>query len=122
VIAAKGLDHRSVAGFLAAIAIMGLAALIPTLCFARPDARNGEALARQHCAGCHAIGTTGESPNPKSPPFRILSRRYPLDNLQEALAEGISVGHQGAEMPEFEFSPDEVDDLIEHMKRASRTR
>ena len=44
---------------------------------------------------CHAIGRSGASPNPKSPPFRDLSRRYPLSNLEEALGEGIVVGHEG---------------------------
>src|SRR5271163_1194156 len=75
----------------------------------------GYALAMNRCGGCHAIGKTGESANPKSPPFRYLSRRYRLSNLEEALAEGIIVGHEGLEMPQFQFSPAMIDALIAYM-------
>ena len=75
----------------------------------------GRALATTRCGRCHAIGKTGESTNPKSPPFRYLSRRYPLSDLQEALAEGIIVGHEGLEMPQFQFSPRMIDALIAYM-------
>jgi cytochrome c len=87
---------------------------------ARGDPRRGEAIARKNCATCHAIGRAGGSPNPNAPPFRMLWQRYPLESLEEALAEGISVGHQGgADMPEFAFSPRQIDDLIAFMKRVS---
>ena len=75
----------------------------------------GHALATTRCGRCHAIGKTGESANPKSPPFRYLSRRYPLSDLQEALAEGIIVGHEGLEMPQFQFSPGMIDALLAYM-------
>jgi mono/diheme cytochrome c family protein len=117
-----GLDRRSTIAFLLGTAIVGLAALLPTLGYALPDPRRGEALATEHCSGCHAVGTIDQSRNTKAPPFRTLSERYPLDNLQEALAEGIVVGHEGQEMPEFEFSPDDVADIIAHMKRISTKR
>jgi cytochrome c len=71
--------------------------------------------APNRCGGCHAIGKTGESNNPKSPPFRYLSRRYPLSDLQESLAEGIIVGHEGLEMPQFQFSPGMIDALLAYM-------
>jgi hypothetical protein len=57
----------------------------------------------------------GESTNPKSPPFRYLSRRYPLADLEEALAEGIIVGHEGVEMPHFQFSPPMIAALMAYM-------
>jgi cytochrome c len=107
---------------LATLAMVGLVALLPTLGFALPDPGRGETLAVAHCAACHAIGSAGDSPSPKAPAFRTLSSRYPLDNLQEALAEGITVGHEGQEMPEFAFSPDDVADLIAHMKRVAGQR
>jgi cytochrome c len=55
------------------------------------------------------------SSNPKSPPFRLISRRYPLSQLQEALAEGIMVGHEGLEMPHFQLSPAQIDALLAYM-------
>jgi cytochrome c len=75
----------------------------------------GHALVANRCGRCHAIGKTGESINPKSPPFRYLSRRYPLSDLQEALAEGIIVGHEGLEMPQFQLSPRMIDALLAYM-------
>jgi cytochrome c len=117
-----GLDRRSAIAFLAGTAILGFVALLPTLGYALPDPRRGETLATEHCSGCHAVDTIDQSRNEKAPPFRTLSERYPLDNLQEALAEGIVVGHEGQDMPEFEFSPDDVADLIAHMKRISSKR
>ena len=70
---------------------------------------------KDRCGRCHAIGKTGESTNPKSPPFRYLSRRYPLADLEEALAEGIIVGHEGVEMPHFQFSQPMIAALMAYM-------
>jgi hypothetical protein len=47
--------------------------------------------------------------------FRYLSRRYRLSDLEEALAEGIIVGHEGLEMPQFQFSPVMIDALLAYM-------
>ncbi len=77
--------------------------------------RRGEAIARKNCSACHAIGRSGASPNPKSPPFRELSRKYPISNLEEALGEGIVVGHEGLEMPQFQFSSAQVEALLAYL-------
>ena len=55
-------------------------------------ARGGR-IAERACASCHAIGTTGASPRAEAPPFRRLGAKYPPAALEEALAEGIVVGH-----------------------------
>ena len=75
----------------------------------------GQAIVKANCSRCHAIGPTGESPNPKSPPFRTLSKKYPVRNLEEALAEGIIVGHESEQMPPFEFSPSQVEAIIAYL-------
>jgi mono/diheme cytochrome c family protein len=66
----------------------------------------GFQLLRKNCARCHAIGPEGESPLAKAPPFRDVAKRYEPSRLEEALAEGIVTGHN--EMPQFEFTPEEV--------------
>lgn len=76
----------------------------------------GRHIAESHCARCHAIGRAGQSRNPKSPPFRFLSRRYPISSLEEALAEGIMVGHQGLEMPHFQLDPPRIDELLAYIE------
>jgi cytochrome c len=83
--------------------------------------RKGAALVRKNgCGSCHATGPTGTSRNEKAPPFRTLSERYPLENLEEAFAEGITVGHEGLEMPEFEFTPGEIDDLLAYIRSLTK--
>jgi mono/diheme cytochrome c family protein len=74
----------------------------------------GRALAETNCSACHAVGVSGESPAPEAPPFRTLSRNYRVDTLEEALAEGISVGHPA--MPQFQFEPADVDALIVYLQ------
>jgi mono/diheme cytochrome c family protein len=75
----------------------------------------GHEIAMINCSRCHAVGRTGLSPNPKSPPFRFLSRKYPLSGLEEALAEGIMVGHEGLEMPHFQLSPAQIDAFLAYL-------
>ncbi len=74
----------------------------------------GQALVQRNCGMCHATGRTGDSPFHPAPPFRDLNRRYKIDDLAEALAEGLITGHPA--MPEFRFSPAEVNDIIRYMR------
>lgn len=74
----------------------------------------GQTLAESNCGSCHAVGTSGESLAPEAPAFRTLSRNYRVDTLEEALAEGISVGHPA--MPQFAFAPDDVDALVAYLQ------
>jgi mono/diheme cytochrome c family protein len=76
--------------------------------------KRGEALLARNCARCHATGTAGLSPHPDAPPFRTLSRKYPIDGLAEALGEGLSVGHP--DMPEFTFEPEDVGAILSYLK------
>jgi mono/diheme cytochrome c family protein len=89
---------------------------------AAPDTvRRGEIFAQRNCATCHAIGRAGASAYDPAPPFRDLHKRYPVEMLEEALAEGIVVGHTGRrQMPEFRLMPDEIEDLIAYLKSLER--
>ena len=69
---------------------------------ATTPAGRGELLLTRNCARCHAVGPTGASSHPAAPPFRTLSRKYKIEGLAEALAEGLSTGHP--DMPEFVFA------------------
>lgn len=81
-----------------------------------PEAR-GLAFVQENCARCHAIGPRDESPYPPAPPLRTLNAKYDVEGLAEAFAEGIQVGHQGVqEMPAFELSPPEIDDLLAYLR------
>ena len=97
----------------------GLVALLPAITGAEAaNIQRGEKLAKERCAACHAIGKHGASPNLKAPTFRRIATQWPLEQLQEALAEGIVTGH-GA-MPEFTFEPKGIDDLLAYIGRLKR--
>jgi mono/diheme cytochrome c family protein len=74
----------------------------------------GEALVSEHCARCHAIAKGGASPHKDAPPFRILSRKYPVEDLAEALAEGIVAGHP--DMPIFVFNAHDVAAILQYLE------
>lgn len=74
----------------------------------------GKALLEKNCARCHAIGLEGASKHPKAPPYRDVVLRYPVENLAEALAEGIMTGHP--DMPELSFSPGEIDAILAYLR------
>lgn len=79
---------------------------------------SGHELAEIHCAVCHAVGQTDASSRPGAPAFRYLSRRYPVSNLEESLAEGIVTGHEG--MPEFTFEPADIDVFLGYLSSIQR--
>jgi mono/diheme cytochrome c family protein len=70
--------------------------------------------AQANCASCHAIGPTGDSPLRIAPPFRALHLRYPVEDLAESLAEGITTAH--AAMPQFQLDAAQIADLIAYLK------
>jgi cytochrome c len=99
------------------VTIVGLLAgamvsVTPACAQSSPMAR-GEAMAQKLCSRCHAVKREGASPLGLAPPFRELSKRYPLENLAEALAEGIVTGHPA--MPQFTFTPREIDALLTYI-------
>lgn len=113
--------NRNPAWLLAALAAALLAVLAPFFVAVRPAASaekgrvdRGEALVRENCSRCHAIGKEGDSPHPQAPPFRNLSRNYPVEDLAESLAEGIVSGHP--DMPIFVFGPHDVEAIIEYLQ------
>jgi mono/diheme cytochrome c family protein len=77
------------------------------------DVEHGRQIVEANCAGCHATGAAGDSPHPEAPPFRTLSRSYPVEALEEALAEGIVTGHP--DMPAFVAEPDQIEDIISYL-------
>jgi cytochrome c553 len=78
------------------------------------NVEQGRRLAMLYCARCHATDKVSPSPLRIAPPFRTLHERYPVEQLQEALAEGIVTGHPT--MPEFRFDADQVGDFIAFLK------
>ena len=81
---------------------------------ASPREQRGRIFAMNNCARCHSIDRISPSPLKIAPPFRTLHKRYPIETLAEALAEGISTGHPT--MPAFQLEPDQIGDLLAYLK------
>lgn len=77
------------------------------------EAAKGLAILQKNCARCHALGLSGASPHPQAPPFRDVVKRYPVEDLEESLAEGIVSGHP--DMPEFTFESDQIGAIVTYL-------
>jgi cytochrome c len=85
------------------------------LAFAQsPAAQRGLTFVRAHCAQCHSIDKVSESPLAIAPPLRTLHLKYPVENLERPLTEGIIAGHPT--MPQFRLDPDQARDVITYLK------
>jgi mono/diheme cytochrome c family protein len=76
-------------------------------------AEDGREIAEAQCAGCHAVGPIGDSPNVAAPPFRRVLANYHSNVLKEELIAGIRVNH---DMPQFQFNPQGVDALVAYLQ------
>ncbi|MET0876513.1 MAG: cytochrome c [Tardiphaga sp.] len=94
----------------AAVAVLCMA---PAMA-ASPAEQRGMAFALNNCARCHSIDRVTASPLNIAPPFRTLHKRYRIEMLAEALAEGITTGHPT--MPEYQLDPDQINDLLAYLK------
>ena len=78
------------------------------------DIEAGRQFAESNCSRCHSIGPAGASPLEAAPLFRTFAKRWPLESLEEALAEGIFTGHP--EMPEFELTSQQIANFIGYLE------
>jgi cytochrome c len=97
-----------------AVAVLFACLAGPALAQLSPAAQRGRSFVTTNCAQCHSVDKYTASPLKIAPPFRTLHERYPVEDLQESLAEGIVVGHPT--MPQFKLDPGQVDDVITYLK------
>jgi len=102
-----------------------LAALLSLACLTNwasaqvsPAEQRGRTFAQANCANCHSIDKVSSSPLAIAPPFRTLCQMYPVESLEESLAEGIVTGHPS--MPEFKLERDQVGNFIAFLKSLNR--
>jgi len=93
---------------------LGLIVLLAGPAASAGNVAQGRRLALTYCARCHSIDKVTPSPLSLAPPFRTLHERYPVEDLEEPLAEGLVTGHPS--MPEFRFEPDQIADFIAFLK------
>ncbi len=79
-----------------------------------PTVKRGREIATAACADCHGIGVADRSTKTAAPLFRELGRKYPVESLEEALAEGVVVGHPG--MPQVKMNEADIGAFIAYLK------
>ena len=79
----------------------------------------GEALLREKCGRCHAVGAVGESPLKTAPPMRDIYARFAPRELQAELMEGMVSRHKA--MPQIDFSEEDAHAILAYL-RALATR
>jgi cytochrome c len=77
-------------------------------------AQRGEALVKEMCAACHAIGRSDQSPHVGAPAFSTLDRRVNLDAFMDRLREGLTSGHP--DMPTFRFTREDAHAFIAYLR------
>ncbi|HEY0852846.1 MAG TPA: cytochrome c [Bradyrhizobium sp.] len=100
---------RHFLGGLAATLVMTNTALALT-----PAEQRGKNFVVTNCSRCHSVDKVSPSPLTIAPPFRNLHLKYPIETLQESLAEGIYTGHPT--MPVFRLEPDQINDVLSYLK------
>ena len=97
-----------------------LALILPGVANAQssPSEQRGLTFVRANCGSCHATDKVSASTLKIAPPFRELHLRYPIENLREALVEGIITGHPT--MPEFRLDTGQASDVIAYLETLGR--
>jgi mono/diheme cytochrome c family protein len=118
------MGHKGGMRFLLSLLVFGLAACAnpppapdqatAQAVIADPVMERGRDIIARHCATCHAVTPTGRSPHPPAPSLARLSETYPVTALEEALAEGMIVGHP--DMPEFRLGPQDIRAVIAYLQ------
>lgn len=74
-----------------------------------------QALLKEFCSRCHAVGTSGKSPHPYAPPFRNLGENKLYDEeFSQRLQNGLSSIHP--DMPTFHFSKNDAGAVIDYLR------
>jgi mono/diheme cytochrome c family protein len=76
---------------------------------------HGKRVVEANCTRCHATKRGTKSNHPDAPPFNTLFKRYPIDALEEAFAEGIYTGHP--DMPVFKLTNVQINDVLAYLER-----
>jgi mono/diheme cytochrome c family protein len=83
--------------------------------------QHGQDLLQKMCARCHAVGTSGASPDRQAPAFRTLGENKLYDNdFAQRLQDGYSSIHRF--MPTFRFGRDDAEAVVSYLKAIQEPR
>jgi cytochrome c len=97
-----------------AIAAVLFGILLPGEASALTLEQRGRALVTKMCAACHAVGRIGVSPHAGAPAFRVLDRRFDLDDFIVRLRNGLIATHP--DMPMFRFGDEDGEAVVAYLR------
>jgi cytochrome c len=102
---------------LAAVALLGAAGGAQAL---DAEQRRVKGMLEEMCGRCHAVGTTGQSPNPLAPAFRTFGEKLYDTDMVQRLQDGLTTIHP--EMPTFRFSAHDAAAAVNYLRSIQRRR
>jgi len=85
-----------------------------------PEQRRSKAMLEEMCGRCHAVGTTGQSPNSLAPAFRSFGEKLYDTDMVQRLQDGLTTIHP--EMPTFRFKHDDAAAAVNYLRSIQRKR
>lgn len=85
-----------------------------------PEHRRAKTMLEDLCARCHAVGKTGQSPNPLAPPFRTFGEKLYDTDMVQRLQDGLTTIHP--DMPTFRFNRHEAAAAVNYLRSIQKSR
>jgi cytochrome c len=85
-----------------------------------PEQRRAKAMLENLCGRCHAVGRTGQSPNPLAPAFRTFGEKLYDTDMVQRLQDGLTTIHR--DMPTFHFDRHQAAAAVNYLRLIQRRR
>jgi cytochrome c len=108
---------RPMSAVLAAVALLGAAGSAQAL---DAEQRRVKAMLEEMCGRCHAVGTTGRSPNPLAPTFRTFGEKLYDTDMVQRLQDGLTTIHP--DMPTFRFNAHDAAAAVNYLRSIQRRK
>lgn len=108
---------RLMSAALAAVALIGAVGSAQAL---DAEHRRVRAMLEEMCGRCHAVGTTGRSPNVLAPAFRTFGEKLYDTDMVQRLQDGLTTIHP--DMPTFRFSDHDAAATVNYLRSIQRRR
>jgi cytochrome c len=109
---------RRVSAALTAVALFGTTGVAAQALDA--EQRRVKGMLDEMCGRCHAVGITGQSPNPLAPAFRTFGEKLYDTDMVQRLQDGLTTIHP--DMPTFRFSAHDAASAVNYLRSIQRKR
>ena len=87
---------------------------------ADPEQQRAKAMLENLCGRCHAVGKTGQSPNPLAPAFRRFGEKLYDTDMVQRLQDGLTTVHK--DMPTFRFDRQEAAAAVNYLRSIQKRK